>query len=73
MSDIEPGRVPLEGSLLLSAVSILVPVLSPAAAGCAVLARRAENPSWRAALVAALWCGVLGLAVRGFFGAGLLP
>jgi len=68
-----PGRARLEAAVLLAALAILVPVLAPAGVGAALTARSAGHPRWLAALVAALWCGLLGAALRGAVGMELLP
>jgi len=68
-----PGRARLEAAVALAALAILVPALAPAGAGVALTARRAGNPRWLAALLAALWCGLLGASMRGAVGMGLLP
>jgi hypothetical protein len=68
-----PGRGLLEISILLSAFALLFPVLLPPAAAASVFARRAGNRRWLAALIAALWCGFLGLVVRGALGLPAVP
>jgi|GEM_PF-2934425 len=59
-----PGRLALEGAVLLAAAAILVPLCAPGGMACALAARRKGNPRWLAALAAAAWCGVLGVVVR---------
>jgi hypothetical protein len=68
-----PGRRWLEASVLAAAVSLLVPSLAVVAVGAALLSRRAGNSRWLAALLAALWCGLLGTVVRGALGIAVVP
>jgi hypothetical protein len=68
-----PGRGWLEGSIVLAAFSILVPMLSLLSILCSLGARRAHNSRWLAALIAAIWCGILGVVVRTAMGMGVLP
>lgn len=68
-----PGRGALEASVILSALTLLVPVCCVGAVGFATVARRAGNRRWLAALVAGVWCGVLGLALRAVLGMGVVP
>ena len=68
-----PGRGRLECSILLSALAMLVPVAAVGAVTFAVLARRAGNPRWRAAIAAALWCGLVGITLRSGLGLGMVP
>jgi len=68
-----PGRAPLEVSVLASAIAILIPICVVVAIPAALVARRAGNGRWLAALLAAIWCGLLGSAVRYLLGVGLIP
>ena len=68
-----PGRTRLEAAVLFAALAILAPWASVAAVAFALAARRAGNRRWLAALAAAVWCGVLGLAVRVATGLGFFP
>lgn len=68
-----PGRGFLELSVLLSAAAILVPLCCPGAVVAAVAARRAGNRRWLAAVLAAVWCGLLGIFLRGIVGMGIAP
>jgi hypothetical protein len=68
-----PGRGALEVSVLLSALAILVPVCSLGAVVSAVVSRRSGSPRWLAALIAAIWCGMLGVVVRYVIGIELVP
>lgn len=68
-----PGRVALELSILLSALAILVPVCALGAIPAALVARRSGNSRWLAALIAGVWCLLLGVVVRGLTGMGLFP
>jgi len=68
-----PGRLPLEGAVLLAAMAILIPLAAPAAGACALAARRKGNRRGLAAFLAAAWCGLLGIALRRALGVPLLP
>jgi hypothetical protein len=68
-----PGRLQLEGAVLLAALAILVPLAALGAGACAVAARRKGNRRWLAAFLAAVWCGVLGIVLRRALGVPLLP
>lgn len=68
-----PGRTALELSVVCSAIALLAPVAALAAGALAVVARRTGSSVWARALAAAIWCGFLGLAIRGALGAGVLP
>lgn len=68
-----PGRGMLELSVLASALTILVPVLVLGAIGCAVVARRRGHPRGTVALVAAVWCLLLGVALRHVVGLPIVP
>jgi hypothetical protein len=68
-----PGRAALEAAVLLAALAILVPLCAPPALACALVARRRDNPRWLAALVAAAWCGLLGVVVRLALGVAVAP
>lgn len=68
-----PGRAWLECSIILSALTMLVPALACGAFVCAVMARRSDNPRATAALLASVWCGMLGLGLRTATGIGYLP
>jgi hypothetical protein len=68
-----PGRSSLEWSVALSAIAIVAPVCSLGAAGFAIRCRRAGGQRWRAALLAAVWCGLIGIAFRRVGGLGLIP
>jgi hypothetical protein len=68
-----PGRLALEAAVLLSAITILVPVVVAGAVPCALLARRAGNGRWPAALAAAVWCGLLGAGLRLALGTTVVP
>jgi hypothetical protein len=67
-----PGRLALEAAVLLAALAILVPLCAPGAMACALTARHRGNRRGLAALVAAVWCGVLGLVLRRALGLGIL-
>ena len=67
-----PGRVALEAAVLLAALALLVPVCAPGAVACALAARRKGNRRGVAALVTAVWCGVLGVVIRWALGFGIL-
>lgn len=69
----QPGRASLEWSILCSAVGLLFPLLALVGAGFAIRARRQGSPRWLAALLAALWCLVLGGSVRLALGFGFIP
>jgi len=69
----QPGRAPLEWSILCSAVGLLFPALALVGAGFALRARRQGSPRWLAAFLIALWCALLGSVVRLAIGFGLLP
>ena len=69
----DPGRGRLELAVLLSAAAMLVPVAAFPALVAAVSARRAGNPRAVAACLAAIWCGMLGLVVRGVVNIGPIP
>ena len=70
---IEPGRGAFELSLALCGLSLVFPWL---AAGAVLAAARAwwqASPrAWNAG-VAAVWCALLGLAVRAYLGFGVFP
>ncbi|MHB8467303.1 MAG: hypothetical protein ACYDH6_22195 [Acidimicrobiales bacterium] len=68
-----PGRGFLEISILLSALAILIPVCAAGAVPAALLARRAGNRRWLAALLAALWCALLGAALRSVLALAVVP
>jgi hypothetical protein len=68
-----PGRGWLELSVLLAAFAILAPACAVGSAGFALVARRASNSRWAAALVAAVWCGFLGFCVRTALGFPVAP
>lgn len=68
-----PGRAWLELAVLASALAILIPLAAAAGIGAALGARRATNPRWRAALAAACWCGLLGVALRTLLGMAIAP
>ncbi len=68
-----PGRKALEAAIGLAAVAIVMPVVSIAAIWFAIAARRAENPRGTAAVVAAVWCGVLGTFLRFTLGFPVIP
>lgn len=68
-----PGRARLELSVLLAAVALLFPVSAFGAMAAALLARRSGHQRWSAALVAGLWCGLLGVAVRASLGLATFP
>ena len=68
-----PGRLALEGAILLAALAILVPLCAPPALACALLARRRGNRRWLAAFVAAAWCGLLGVVIRIALGLPVAP
>lgn len=69
----QPGRGALEWSILCSAIGLLFPLLALAGAGFALRARLQGNSRWLAALLAALWCLILGGSVRLALGFGLVP
>jgi hypothetical protein len=68
-----PGRLQLEGAVLLAALAILIPLAAPGAGAFALAARRKGNRRGLAAFLAATWCGLLGIALRRAFGVPLLP
>jgi hypothetical protein len=68
-----PGRKWLEVCVGLSAFAIVVPALILAAVPCALRARALYNRRWLAAVMAACWCGLLGVLFRGWLGVGLFP
>lgn len=68
-----PGRPSLELSVLLSALAIVIPMLSIGAGLFAVRSSRQGHPRARAALIAAVWCGVLGVIIRLGGGLEVLP
>jgi len=69
----QPGRAAVEWSILCGAVGLLFPLLALIGAGFALRARRQGSTRWLAALLAALWCAVLGGIVRLAVGFGLFP
>jgi hypothetical protein len=68
-----PGRASLEGAILLAALAVLFPLASPGGMVLALSARRAGNSRWLAAFAAAVWCGLLGGALRTALGLSLVP
>jgi hypothetical protein len=69
----QPGRSSLEWSVLCSALSLILPVAIVFALLFARRARRRGSPRWLAALLAAVWCGLLGVYVRFAFGFPIVP
>jgi hypothetical protein len=68
-----PGRSSLQWSVVFSALAILVPMLSVVAVFFALRCRHQHGPRWLVALVAALWCALLGSAFRAFGGLPIIP
>jgi hypothetical protein len=68
-----PGRASLQWSVILSAFTILVPMLGIGAIWFALRCRRQNGARWFAALLAACWCMVLGAAFRLFGGLPIIP
>ena len=68
-----PGRSSLQWSVVLSALTILVPVLALGAIGFALRCRRQRGERWLAALIAACWCLFLGVAFRRAGGLPIIP
>lgn len=68
-----PGRASLQWSIILSAFTILVPMFSIAAIWFALRCRRQKGDRWLAALLAACWCALLGIAFRLFGGLPIIP
>ena len=68
-----PGRASLEWSVILSALTILVPMLVVPAIYFALRCRRQHGPRWLVALLAACWCALLGSAFRLFGGLPIIP
>jgi hypothetical protein len=68
-----PGRASLQWSIILSAFTILVPMLAIGAIWFALRCRREKGPRWLAALLAACWCTLLGVAFRLFGGLPIIP
>ena len=69
----EPGRSVFELSLALSALSLVFPWVVIGSIGAAVAARRRGSSRAGRAVIAALWCCLLGLAVRMYLGFGVFP
>jgi hypothetical protein len=70
---IEPGRGAFELSLGLCALSLVFPWLAAGAASAAARAWLLGSPRGWIAFVAAVWCCLLGLAIRGYLGIGIFP
>jgi hypothetical protein len=68
-----PGRSSLQWSVILSAFTLLIPVAAIGALSFAVRARHQGSPRWMAAVIAAVWCFILGATVRTVFGIGIVP
>ena len=68
-----PGRASLEWSIILSALTILVPMLVVGAVFFALRCRRQKGARWRAALIAAIWSAFLGVIFRSVGGLPIIP
>jgi hypothetical protein len=68
-----PGRKSLQWSVVCSAFAIIVPALALGGIWFALRCRRANGDRWRAALAAACWCAVLGVAFRHAAGLPAVP
>jgi hypothetical protein len=68
-----PGRALFEWAVLFAAVALLFPEAALIGALLAAQSRRLGYPRWSSALGVALWCGFLGLILRGVLGFGMFP
>jgi hypothetical protein len=70
---IEPGRAAFELALALSALALVFPWVVIGALAAAIRARRQGSSRAGRAVVAALWCCLLGIVVRTYLGFGVFP
>jgi hypothetical protein len=70
---VQPGRRWFEYSITLSALALVVPILAIGALVTSGVAIKAGCRRGWAALAAAVWCLLLGVAVRNFIGFGVFP
>ncbi|HTC23849.1 MAG TPA: hypothetical protein VK688_05770 [Gemmatimonadales bacterium] len=68
-----PGRGWLELTIGFCAAALIAPLCFPGAVAAALLARRAGNARWLAGLIAAVWCTMLGVALRAELGMPVVP
>jgi hypothetical protein len=69
----EPGRAAFELSLALCALALVFPWVGVGAVLAAARSwQKGSRRAWRA-LLAALWCCILGLVIRGYLGVGVFP
>jgi hypothetical protein len=68
-----PGHALFEWAVLFAAVALLFPEAAIIGALLAAQSRRLGYQRWSSALGAALWCGFLGLILRGVVGVGMFP
>jgi hypothetical protein len=68
-----PGRACFEWAVLFAAVALLFPEAALVGALLAAQSRRVGYPRSSSALVMALWCGILGIVLRGLLRLGMFP
>jgi hypothetical protein len=68
-----PGKASFEFAVAFAALALVFPVSSLVGVGFALHARKQGYPRWAAALIVALWCGFLGVLLRGMLKMGVVP
>jgi hypothetical protein len=67
------GRASVEWSVCAAAFALLFPELALLGVAFAIRSRRHGSPRWLAALLASVWCGILGVIVRLYVHLGVAP
>jgi len=67
------GKAVFEWSVAFSALSLVFPIAVIGGVGLALDSRRRGYHRWLPALLVALWCGFLGVILRGMLHMGMVP
>lgn len=68
-----PGRASFEWAVLFAALALIFPLSAVVGLGFAERARRRGYRRWPGAMAVAVWCGILGVILRGFLHLGVVP
>ncbi len=68
-----PGKASFDWAIAFAALALIFPVSALLGVAVTFHARRRGYARWSAALAMALWCGFLGVMLRGLLKMGVVP
>jgi len=68
-----PGRSSFDWAILFATIALVFPVSCVIGVVFAERSRRKGYVRWKAAMAVTLWCGFLGVLLRGFLHIGVFP